>query len=113
MKRVDKPWGHEIWWSVTEKYAGKILFVKKGHSLSYQYHEVKDESMYLRSGRMEVELEEGDKPVKKFTLSPGEAIRILPLTRHKMTAVEDSEIFEVSTPEVDDIVRLGDEYGRA
>ncbi|MEE9239529.1 MAG: cupin [Thermodesulfobacteriota bacterium] len=112
MKRVDKPWGYELWWAVTEKYVGKILHVMCGHSLSYQYHKVKDESLYLRTGEIFVEIEEQGKELKKFILFPGESLRIVPFTKHRMTALADSELFEVSTPEIDDIVRLEDRYGR-
>ena len=112
VKRVDKPWGYELWWSVTEKYVGKILYVMSGHSLSCQYHEVKDESMYLRSGKLFVEIEEHGKEMRKFSLSPGDSLRITPLTKHRLTALADSELFEVSTPELDYIIRIEDRYGR-
>lgn len=124
IKKIEKPWGYEIWWAVTDKYVGKLLYVKKGHSLSYQYHLIKDESMYLISGKLDVELNSDgndaekfpekfpEKFTEKFTLNPGDSVRIKPLVKHRMTALEDSEIFEVSTPELDDIVRLDDKYGR-
>lgn len=113
-RRVEKPWGYELWWAVTDRYVGKLLFIKKGCSLSYQYHEVKDESMYVHSGSVYVELEEdGSSEVKRLTLGPGDSIRLSPLTKHRMRALADSELFEVSTPELDDIVRIEDDYGRA
>ncbi|MEQ9620294.1 MAG: cupin domain-containing protein [Deltaproteobacteria bacterium] len=112
IKRVDKPWGHELWWAHTDKYVGKILHINKGHSLSYQYHEIKDESIYLRSGEMILEIEEQGGTREEIRLEPGESVRIKPYTRHRMTAVEDCEVFEVSTPHVEDIVRLEDRYGR-
>ncbi len=112
IKRVPKPWGYELWWALTDKYVGKILHVNKGHSLSYQYHNAKDETIYLYSGEMILEIEEVGKSKETIKLMPGDAIRIVPLTRHRMTATEDCDIFEVSTPEIEDVVRLEDKYGR-
>jgi mannose-6-phosphate isomerase len=111
-KRVPKPWGYEIWWAITDKYVGKILHVNKGHSLSYQYHKVKDETIYVYSGEIILELEEVGKARERIRLLPGYARRITPLTKHRMTAVEESNLIEVSTPEVDDLIRLEDNYGR-
>ena len=111
-KRIPKPWGYEIWWATTEKYVGKILHVNKNHSLSYQYHEVKDETIYVLSGEIILELEEVGKPKETIRLLPGDARRITPLTRHRMTALAESDLIEVSTPEVDDLVRVEDKYGR-
>jgi mannose-6-phosphate isomerase len=112
IEKVPKPWGYEIWWARTDKYVGKILHVNKGHSLSYQYHNVKDETIYLYSGEMILEIEEVGEPKETIRIIPGDAIRITPLTRHRMTALEDCDIFEVTTPEVEDVVRLEDKYGR-
>lgn len=112
VRKVEKPWGYELWWAHTDKYVGKILHINKGHSLSYQYHEIKDESMLLYSGAMILEIEEAGGAREKIRLSPGDSIRIKPYTRHRMSALEDCEVFEVSTPEVEDIVRLEDRYGR-
>jgi len=112
IKKVSKPWGYEIWWAVTDRYVGKVLHIKKGERLSYQYHKVKDETIYLYSGKMELTIEEPDMPRKTLTLSPGDSIRIKPLTKHRMLALEECEVLEVSTPEVDDLVRLEDKYGR-
>ncbi|MGQ0793436.1 MAG: cupin domain-containing protein [Deltaproteobacteria bacterium] len=112
MKTVPKPWGYEIWWAITDKYVGKILHIRKGHCLSFQYHHVKDETFYLKSGSMLVEIEEAEQNRKTITVKPGDAVRITPLTRHRLTALEDCEVFEVSTPEVEDVVRLEDRYGR-
>lgn len=112
MVRVEKPWGYELLWAITDKYAGKILHVNSGHSLSYQYHTVKDETIYVRTGKVLVELEEHDGGRRELVMLPGESLRIRPLTKHRMTAIEDSELYEVSTPEIDDIVRLEDKYGR-
>ncbi|MBI4228985.1 MAG: cupin [Deltaproteobacteria bacterium] len=111
-KRVPKPWGYEIWWAITDKYVGKILHVNKDHSLSYQYHKVKDETIYVYSGEIILELEEVGRPRERIRLLPGDARRITPLTKHRMTAVEESDLIEVSTPEVDDLIRLEDNYGR-
>jgi len=113
MKRVDKPWGHELIWAHTERYVGKILHVKQGHSLSLQYHVTKDETIFLQSGSMRFEhYREGESPTVT-DLSPGDAFHITPGLRHRMTALADCDILEVSTPELDDVVRLEDRYGRA
>jgi mannose-6-phosphate isomerase len=112
IKKIPKPWGYEIWWALTDKYVGKILHINKGHSLSYQYHKMKDETIYLYTGEMILEIEEVGKPRETIKLMPGDAIRIVPPTRHRMTAIEDCDVFEVSTPEIEDIVRLEDKYGR-
>jgi mannose-6-phosphate isomerase len=112
MRRVDKPWGHEIIWAVTDRYVGKVLHVKKGGQLSLQYHRQKDETVMVWSGRMRfVFFEEGQPPQEK-DLGPGEAFHIRPGLRHRMVAIEDCDIFEVSTTELDDVVRLEDIYGR-
>ena len=114
-RRVDKPWGHELIWAETEHYVGKLLVVEAGHSLSLQYHEVKDESWLVDSGQGRLELgkrgEEDD--LEEVTISAGETYRFEPGTLHKLTAVTDLRIIEVSTPELDDVVRLDDSYGRA
>lgn len=113
IKRVEKPWGYELWWAQTDRYVGKILHINKGHSLSYQYHEVKDEAMLLYSGEMVLEIEEPGGEKEELRLSPGDSVRITPFTKHRMTAIEDCEVFEVSTPEVEDVIRLEDRYGRS
>jgi mannose-6-phosphate isomerase len=114
-KRVEKPWGHEIWWARTERYVGKILHVKKGECLSLQYHNVKDETIMLQSGLLLFETrpagQEGE--LQKIQMKPGDVFHITPGTLHRMTAVEDCDIVEVSTPELEDVVRLEDRYGRA
>ncbi|MER3447015.1 MAG: cupin [Candidatus Dadabacteria bacterium] len=112
IKKVPKPWGYEIWWALTDKYVGKILHINKSHSLSFQYHNVKDETIYLYTGEMIIEIEEIGKTRETIKLTAGDCIRITPLTKHRMTAVEDCDVLEVSTPEVEDIVRLEDKYGR-
>lgn len=111
VRRVEKPWGHEIIWAHTEKYVGKLLHVKAGHSLSLQYHNVKDETIHLHSGQLKLVVDEGNGYVEK-DMKLGESYHIKPLTKHRMVAVTDCDILEVSTPELDDVVRLEDKYGR-
>jgi mannose-6-phosphate isomerase len=110
--RVDKPWGYELLWAITDRYAGKILHVKKGEALSLQYHERKDEYQYVLSGAVDIEVGDADGHLTTRRMSPGDTLHITPGTRHRLTALEDTDIFEVSTPEVDDVVRLEDRYGR-
>jgi len=112
-KKVDKPWGYELIFAVTERYAGKLLHIKAGESLSLQFHNVKDEAWYVLEGRAEVELgEPGQRMLAKEIVGAGSAFRFTPGTVHRVKAVEDTTILEVSTPELDDIVRLEDVYGR-
>jgi mannose-6-phosphate isomerase len=112
-RRVEKPWGWELLWAYGDRYAGKILFVRAGHSLSLQFHREKDESWYVQAGRAEVEVGAvGDAVLKQEVLAPGAALRFRPGTVHRVTALEDTTILEVSTPHLDDIVRLDDQYGR-
>ena len=109
---VPKPWGHELIWAHTVRYVGKILHINRGESLSYQYHRVKDETIRLLAGRLEMDLEiDGER--SKLELAPGDCLHIVPGMKHRMTAIEDSDVLEVSTPELDDVVRLEDRYGRA
>ena len=110
MNRVEKPWGYELHWAKTDRYVGKLIHVNAGHALSLQYHNKKDETIFLWSGKMLFEIKEGDQLVKR-EMNPGEAVHITPPTVHRMTAIEDCDIFEVSTPELDDVVRLEDRYG--
>ncbi len=110
--RVDKPWGYEIRWAITDRYLGKILHVNRGQALSLQYHERKDECILLNSGVLDLELEDAGGRLLSHRLRPGQTVHITPGRRHRMTAVEDCDIFEVSTPEIDDVVRLEDRYGR-
>jgi mannose-6-phosphate isomerase len=112
-RKVEKPWGHELIWAVTERYVGKLLFVKAGESLSLQFHRVKDESWFVHQGRVKLELgSAGDAMLKQEVVGPGEAFRFRAGTVHRVTALEDTTILEVSTPELDDVVRLEDRYGR-
>ena len=114
-RRVDKPWGYEIWWARTERYVGKLLHVRKGESLSLQYHNVKDETILIQSGELLFETGPKEKAgeLEKKVLKPGDTFHITPGTLHRMTGIEDTDILEVSTPELDDVVRLEDRYGRA
>lgn len=112
MRRVAKPWGHEIVFAETERYAGKILHIEPGHCLSLQYHERKDETLYVLKGevRLSVEIEGA---MREIRLVPGQSHRILPGVRHRMSADAPVDMVEVSSPEIDDVVRLEDRYGRA
>lgn len=111
--RVDKPWGYELRWAITDRYLGKILHVNKGEALSLQYHERKDEFQYVLKGAIDMELGGPDGRLTTHRMREGDTLHITPGTRHRMTAVEDTDIFEVSTPEIEDVVRLEDRYGRA
>jgi mannose-6-phosphate isomerase len=112
-RRVEKPWGWELIWAVTDRYAGKLLFVRAGDSLSLQFHNRKDESWYVQQGRAELELAAaGEGITETEVVSPGAAFRFRPGTVHRLTAIEDTVVLEVSTPELDDVVRLQDAYGR-
>jgi quercetin dioxygenase-like cupin family protein len=113
MRRVEKPWGHELIWAETDRYVRKILHIKAGERLSLQYHQKKMETILVSSGRMEFEYFAEGQPPQKRVLAPGESFHIVPGLRHRMIAVEDTDVFEVSTPELDDVVRLEDRYGRA
>lgn len=109
---VEKPWGYEIIWAHTDRYVGKILHIRKGECLSYQYHRVKDETIRVLSGILDLDLER-DGEREKLRLAPDESLHIVPRMKHRMIAVEDCDVLEVSTPELDDVVRLEDRYGRA
>jgi mannose-6-phosphate isomerase-like protein (cupin superfamily) len=113
VRKVEKPWGHELIWAVTDIYVGKVLFVKAGHSLSLQFHREKDESWLVQSGRAKLELgEAGESVLKEEIIVAGAAFHYPPGTVHRVTAIEDTTILEVSTPHLDDVVRLEDAYGR-
>lgn len=113
VRRVDKPWGHELIWALTEAYCGKILFVKAGSALSLQFHREKEESWLVQSGRARLELgEAGQRALNEEVVGPGAAFHYEPGTVHRITALEDTTILEVSTPHLDDVVRLEDLYGR-
>jgi mannose-6-phosphate isomerase len=110
--KVDKPWGYELWWALTDAYAGKILHVVGGHRLSLQFHETKDESAYLLSGRLRLSKGNSEDELETVELAAGAIWRNAPGEVHTIEALEDCEILEVSTPELDDVVRLTDVYGR-
>ncbi|MGB2875338.1 MAG: cupin domain-containing protein [Gaiellaceae bacterium] len=112
-RKVDKPWGHELIWAETEKYAGKLLVIKAGESLSLQFHNTKDEAWYVLAGRAALELgAPGESMLASEVVGPGASFRFRPGTVHRLTAIEETTIIEVSTPELDDVVRLEDRYGR-
>lgn len=111
-RRVDKPWGHEIWWAKTESYAGKILVVNSGHELSLQMHRQKDETSYLFSGRLRLIQGSHEDEIEERDIEPGQSWRNRPEVVHSIKALEDSVVFEVSTPHLDDVVRLKDRYDR-
>lgn len=111
-RRVEKPWGWELVWAESEHYVGKLLFVRAGQALSLQYHEVKHESWLVHEGRARLELGEVGGTLAAREITAGDAFRYPPGTVHRVTAVEDTLILEVSTPHLDDVVRLEDAYGR-
>jgi mannose-6-phosphate isomerase len=113
VRRVEKPWGHEIHFALVDgKYCGKALHVHEGYALSLQYHERKEETIAVQSGRLLFEVGEGDAGLESFELLPGESVHLRPGTRHRMTALVDTVVLEASTTELDDVVRLEDRYGR-
>jgi mannose-6-phosphate isomerase len=113
VEKVEKPWGYELIWALTDVYCGKVLFVKAGHSLSLQFHREKDESWLVQSGRAKLELgEAGETVLKEEVIAAGAAFHYAPGTVHRVTAIEDTTIIEVSTPQLGDVVRLEDAYGR-
>jgi len=110
-RRVEKPWGYELIWAHTEAYVGKILHVREGEKLSYQFHETKVETLRVLTGRMTLRFDRGE-GVQEIEMGPGDVFHVAALTRHRMIALCDVDILEVSTPELDDVVRLEDSYGR-
>jgi quercetin dioxygenase-like cupin family protein len=110
--RVEKPWGYELHWAKTDRYVGKVIHINKGHALSLQYHNLKDETVYVFTGKLLFEIEVDGKLVAR-EMHPGEAAHVTPTTVHRMTALEDSDVLEASTPELHDVVRIEDRYGRA
>ena len=111
-RRVDKPWGHELIWAHTDRYVGKLLVIEAGKRLSLQRHEVKDESVLVHSGRLRLFLEDDEGTVRAHDLEAGESRRIATGRVHRFEALERCELIEVSTPELDDVIRLEDDFGR-
>jgi len=111
-RRVEKPWGYESIWAETERYVGKILHIERGKRLSLQFHEKKDESILVLSGRLRLELEDDSGKLEVCELGAGESRRIPTGRKHRFGAIDDCDLVEVSTPELDDVVRLQDDYGR-
>jgi len=112
-RKVEKPWGYELIWAETDRYVGKVLFIKAGESLSLQFHRAKDESWLVQSGRGKLELgSAGDAVLREEAIGPGSSFHFRPGTVHRVTAIDDTTILEVSTPQLDDVVRLEDRYGR-
>ncbi len=111
MRRVNKPWGYEMVWAETERYVGKLLHIRAGEKLSRQYHRKKDETFLVQSGEMDLEVGQGAE-LRVVRMQPRDAYHCPPHTVHRMIAVTDVDIIEVSTPELDDVVRLEDAYGR-
>ncbi len=111
-KRVEKPWGYELWWARTDRYVGKLLHVKAGAQLSLQYHVKKDETIHLWSGELVLVLGGEGGALVDHAMKPGDSYHVRPGTVHRMRAVTDCDVLEVSTPEVEDVVRLEDDYGR-
>ena len=112
VNRIDKPWGYEIHWAVTDQYVGKILFIKAGESLSRQYHKIKDETIYVLSGKMKFIVGKAPDDLKEIVLEPGHSYHIEPHEIHQMISIDDTTVLEASTPQLDDVVRLVDRYGR-
>jgi mannose-6-phosphate isomerase len=113
VERVEKPWGYEIVYASTERYSGKVLVIRKGEQLSLQFHRRKDEVIYVHEGRIELEVGEPGRTPDREVVGPGHAFRFTPGTVHRWRALEDTVVLEVSTPDLDDVVRLEDRYGRA
>jgi mannose-6-phosphate isomerase len=111
-RRVAKPWGYELWWADTDAYAGKLLYVETGHRLSLQFHRRKNESSYLLRGRLRLTRGSDLDNLQEQEIAPGHAWRVEPGVVHSIEAIEDSVVLEVSTPHLDDVVRLQDRYGR-
>jgi mannose-6-phosphate isomerase-like protein (cupin superfamily) len=110
--RVDKPWGHEQIWALTDRYCGKILVIEAGKRLSLQYHERKDEWVHVLSGRMRLYLDDAAGELQIRELGPGEGAHVRVGRRHRYEAIDRCEVLEVSTPELEDVIRIEDDYGR-
>lgn len=112
-ERIEKPWGYEIIWAKSPRYVGKVLMIRAGESLSLQYHVKKEETLFLESGEVELETGENIQDLYKVKFQANKAFHISPGLIHRLHAITDSRVFEVSTPELDDVVRIKDQYGRA
>jgi mannose-6-phosphate isomerase len=112
VRRVEKPWGYELIWAHTDRYVGKILHVNRGEALSLQMHHLKDETMYVLAGRVRMEVGDAPDRLERIELGQGQAIHLRPKTVHRVTALEDTDLLEASTPHLDDLVRFEDRYGR-
>ena len=113
VKRHETPWGYELMFAATDRYCGKVIFVKAGEQLSLQFHREKDETIYVQSGRAEFEIGDPGGPLDVEVVGPGRAFHVRAGTVHRVRALEDTVLLEVSTPEIEDVVRLEDRYGRA
>lgn len=111
-QRIDKPWGYELLWARTERYVGKLLHIDAGHALSLQFHRKKDETLYLLSGELELQVDDRAGILRTMVLEPGGSLHVWPGRRHRLVARTSCDVMEVSTPEVDDVVRLSDRYER-
>jgi mannose-6-phosphate isomerase-like protein (cupin superfamily) len=112
VRRVDKPWGYELIWAHTDRYVGKILHIRAGESLSLQYHRRKDETLHVLRGELVFRVGAEGEPLREVPLRRGMSYRVVPGTRHRLEAVTDCDLLEASTPELDDVVRVEDRYGR-
>jgi oxalate decarboxylase/phosphoglucose isomerase-like protein (cupin superfamily) len=112
-RRVQKPWGHELIWAETPRVAGKLLHIRAGCRLSLQFHRQKDEALLLQAGEMMMSLDDERGELRTWKMRPGDAVHVRPGQRHRMTALSDCDLVEVSTTELDDVVRIEDDYGRA
>jgi mannose-6-phosphate isomerase-like protein (cupin superfamily) len=111
-QRIEKPWGYELIWAHTDRYVGKILHIERGEALSLQYHREKDETLYVLSGSLDLQVGDTDDALEVLQLQPGESIHVPPGRRHRLIARETCDVLEASTTEIDDVVRLDDRYGR-
>jgi len=112
VEKIDKPWGYELIWARSNQYVGKILFVLAGHSLSLQYHRIKEEHIIVESGECTIECGHDEKSLMVIPIQPGQVIHLSPGMLHRISAKTDCRLYEVSTPQLDDVVRLKDQYGR-
>jgi mannose-6-phosphate isomerase-like protein (cupin superfamily) len=112
-ERVEKPWGYELLWAHTDRYVGKLLHIEPGEALSLQYHRRKDETLYVFAGTLQLEVGDDEAALQMLVLRPGDRIHLCPGRRHRLTARTACDVLEASTPEIEDVVRLADRYGRA